>query len=127
VYGGPGGPQPPGGQPPQYGAPQYGAPQPGAPQYGAAQPGYPGQYPVIQESQKAMNAMICGIIGLVCCAPVAVAALVIGNQAMDEIKASGGTLSGEGKAKAGIIMGWIGVALFIIGVLFYAISLSAGA
>jgi hypothetical protein len=35
--------------------------------------------------------------------------------AKKEIDTSGGTLSGEGLATAGIILGWIGIALTVLG------------
>jgi hypothetical protein len=53
-------------------------------------------------------------IGLVCF-PVLlagwVATLVTGYAARRQIRASGGQMEGEGYAKAGLIMGWIGVGL----------------
>jgi hypothetical protein len=125
-------PPPPGGYtppppPPGYGAPQggYGAPQGG---YGAPPPGYgppmPGGVP--PNNQKALWAMILGIVALVCCGVFAgIPALILGNQAKREIAASGGMQGGEGMAKAGVILGWVSIGLSIVGVLFYAVVVVA--
>lgn len=57
-----------------------------------------------------------GIGGL--CFPVLligwVAALITGYAARRQIRAGGGQMEGEGYAKAGIIMGWIGVGLSLL-------------
>ena len=42
--------------------------------------------------------------------------LILGYMARNQIRDSGGTIGGEGLAKAGIILGWIGVALAVLGV-----------
>ncbi|MGE5720652.1 MAG: DUF4190 domain-containing protein [Nocardioidaceae bacterium] len=61
----------------------------------------PGQggYAVPQTNQKALWSMI------------------LGNSAQKEIAASGGMQTGEGMAKAGVILGWISVALSVIGLI----------
>jgi hypothetical protein len=76
--------------------------------YGEARYGAP-------NSGKAIAALICGIVGLTSCALVGIVAIVLGNQARAEIAASGGQIEGEGLARAGLIMGWISVALMAIG------------
>lgn len=76
---------------------------------------------------KAVGALVCGIVGLTVCAPVGIAAVVLGSQARREIGASGGTLQGDGMAQAGLIMGWISVGLLILGILVVAIVLIAAA
>jgi len=43
-------------------------------------------------------------------------AIVTGSNAKREILESGGSLGGEGMARAGIILGWIGIGLTIIGI-----------
>jgi len=79
-----------------------------------------------QTAGKATAALVCGIIGLVICGPVGIAAIVLARQAENEIAASGGSLGGDGLAKAGRIMGWIAVALMILGVIIVVIALAAG-
>jgi hypothetical protein len=66
-----------------------------------------------------MWSMILGILSLVCCGLLAgIPALILGNSAQKEIAASGGAQSGEGMAKAGVILGWISIALSILGLIF---------
>ena len=55
-----------------------------------------------------------GILGIVSCQVLGIVAIVLGGQANDEIAASGGRLGGEGFAKAGVIMGWVAVALLAL-------------
>jgi len=81
----------------------------------------PGQggYAVPQTNQKALWSMILGILSLVCCGLLAgIPALILGNSAQKEIAASGGMQTGEGMAKAGVILGWISVALSVLGLIF---------
>ena len=81
-------------------------------------------------SGKAVAALVLGILGIVSCQVLGIAAIVLGQQASDEIAASGGRLGGEGFAKAGVIMGWVAVALLVLTVLgfivFFAIAASIG-
>jgi hypothetical protein len=94
----------------------YGQPSGGQAAYGAA--------PV--QNQKALWALILGILGLVCCGIfTAVPALILGNNAKKEIAASGGTQSGEGMAQAGFILGIVGTVLSVLGVLFYVFFFAA--
>jgi hypothetical protein len=63
--------------------------------------------------------MILGIVGLLCCGFfTGIPAIILGGSARKEIAASGGAQTGEGMAKAGVILGWIAVALGIIGLIF---------
>jgi Domain of unknown function (DUF4190) len=76
---------------------------------------------------KAVAALVSGIAGLAVCAPVGIAAVVLGNQARREIAASGGRLQGDGMAQAGLIMGWIAIGLMILGlVIFVVVVATAG-
>lgn len=94
----------------------YGQPGGGQVAYGGA--------PV--QNQKALWALILGILGLVCCGIfTAVPALILGNNAKKEIAASGGTQSGEGMAQAGFILGIVGTALSVLGVLAYVFFFAA--
>ena len=55
----------------------------------------------------------------------AIIALITGYVAKDEIKKSNGTLDGEGMATAGIVLGWINIALGVIAIaLIVLIALS---
>jgi hypothetical protein len=79
-------------------------------------------------SGKAVAALVLGILGVVSCQPLGIAAIVVGNQAAEEIAASGGRLGGEGMAKVGVVLGWVAVALLalaVIGLLFFFVVLAA--
>ena len=54
------------------------------------------------------------ILSLAFCGIGSVLAIILGNRAKREIAASGGALGGEGMAKAGIVLGWIGIPVFIV-------------
>jgi hypothetical protein len=91
-------------------------PPPGPGGYGYVQP---------QQNQKALWSMILGILGVVCCGFLAgIPAVILGNNARREVQASGGAQTGEGMAKAGVILGWIAIALGVLGLL---IAVSTGA
>ncbi|MBU0513047.1 MAG: DUF4190 domain-containing protein [Chloroflexi bacterium] len=71
---------------------------------------------VVPNSTTAMISLVAGILGLTLFPFIgSVIALITGSMAKKEINASAGTLGGEGLATAGIIMGWIGVAIGVIG------------
>ncbi len=76
-------------------------------------------YPPRQEqSGTAVAALVLGICGfLVCPLICSIAAIVTGTMAKNEIDRSGGRLTGRDMAKAGLILGWIGVALCVLAVL----------
>jgi len=62
----------------------------------------------------ASGSLICGVLGLLIC-PLALVAVILGHLSRGRIKRSNGALTGDGKARAGLIMGYIGMALGIIG------------
>ena len=77
---------------------------------------------------KSIAALICGIGSfLVCPGVLGVVAVILGNSARDEISASAGTQEGEGMAKAGVILGWISIALVVVALLVVLIALIIGA
>ena len=76
--------------------------------------------PAPETSGKATAALVLGICGLVVCPIIlSIIGLVLGYQARGEIRGSGGRLTGEGQAKAGIILGWVGLALWALFLLFF--------
>jgi hypothetical protein len=109
-----------------------GSTPPPPPPYGSRPPAYPpsGGHPAYGATpagnQKALWALILGIVGLLCCAVLSVVAIVLGSQAKKEIRASGGLQAGDGQAQAGIVLGIIGCALWGAGVAFYAILVVLG-
>jgi hypothetical protein len=72
-------------------------------------------------NQKALWSMILGIVSLFCCGVITgVVAVVLAQQAKREIAASGGMQRGAGQAQAGFVLGIIGIALTVIGLIAYA-------
>lgn len=81
-------------------------PPPGSEGYGYATP---------RTNQKAQWSMILGILSIVCCGLLAgIPALVLGNSARKEIEASRGAQAGAGMAQAGVILGWISIAISLL-------------
>jgi len=103
------------GNPPASGEPQppVAPPAPSAQNYGHAPP------PGVPEkaSGKSVTAMILGIVGIVLCQPVGIAAWIIGHQERKEIAAGKSPAAGQGMATAGWIMGIIGTAMLVLGLL----------
>jgi hypothetical protein len=61
--------------------------------------------------------LIAGILGLTFFPIIgSIAAVITGNIARKEIAASGGAQRGDGIALAGVILGWIGVGLAVVGI-----------
>jgi len=70
----------------------------------------------VPDSSTALISLIAGILGLTFLPLIgSIVALITGSSAKREIRESGGTLGGEGMAQAGIILGWIGVGLAVVG------------
>lgn len=101
---------------------------PSGPQY--SQPGQynqPGQYQTGTAaygvtSNTAVIALVLGIasfFGLSILA--AIPAIILSRNARVEIQASGGRLTGEGMAQIGAILGWINVALSVLGFCFFCV------
>ncbi len=129
-YGQPGYGQPGYGQP-GYGQPGYGQPGYGQPQYGQqyGQPvqgyggpqGWQGQ---TQTESKAIIALVCAIASWVVL-PVlpAIAALMIGKTAREQIAMSGGRLTGDGLVTAAKVIAWANIVLSVLGVLLLVLGL----
>jgi len=75
-------------------------------------------------SGKATTSLVTGIIGILCCGLLGIVALVTGKQATTEAAAAG--YPQPGNAKAGIILGWIGIALMVVGLLVWIVLIVAG-
>ena len=50
-----------------------------------------------------------------------IVAVITGPMAKREIAASGGAVGGEGLAQAGIILGWVGIALSVLGLCVFGV------
>ncbi len=84
--------------------------------------------PTAPTHTMAIVSLIFGILGLVGVCPGlgSIIALVTGNMAQGDIRRSPGLYSGDGLAKGGIILGWVGIALsacvlcgFLVWLLFF--------
>lgn len=58
-----------------------------------------------------------GIIGLLCCGIFAILAAVMGSADLKEMQSGRMDRSGEGMTRVGMILGFVGIALWIIGVI----------
>ncbi len=109
--------------PPGSGDDGYSAPPPPPP--GSGDSGYGGGYgapppppmgggPI--DHPKGITILVLGILSLVCCSPLGIVALVMGNNALKEIDAQPGRYSNRQIVQIGRILG-------IIGIVFLAISI----
>lgn len=99
----------------------YGTPPPPPNQpYGSSPYGQQPQGPT-GTNNKAIWALVLGILSILCCGIVAgIPALILGRSAKAEIDASGGAQSGRGMAQAGFILGIISIVVTIIWIILYA-------
>jgi hypothetical protein len=113
----PGQPAQPGYGQPGYGQPSYGQPgygQPAQPGYG--QPGYGTGAPTTKTNVLAIVSLIASIAGIVIFWFIgSVVGIICGHISMNQIKKTGE--EGRGLALAGLIVGYIGIALSIIAVI----------
>jgi len=65
-----------------------------------------------------MTALILGIVGLVCCSPVGIAAFIVGNNAVKEIDANPGRYSNRQIANIGKILGIIAMVLMVLSIIW---------
>ena len=125
--------QPPYGQPPSYGQQPYGQPQypPPPPQPGYGQPAAYAAAPmaVAQPSNNlAVWSLVTGILSLVLCGAIAgVVAVITGHMALNQAKALPPQISRRGMAMAGLIMGYISIALTVLAIIFYIVIIAAAA
>jgi hypothetical protein len=70
--------------------------------------------------------LVLGILGLVICAPLGIAAWVMGAGDLKEMDAGTMDPSGRGATQAGKICGIIGTILLILGLIIFAIAFTFG-
>jgi Domain of unknown function (DUF4190) len=88
-------------------------PPPPPPQYGAPMPGaVPGT------NGKAIWSLVTGIIGLLCCGLVGIAAIILGQSAKKEIATSG--QGGGGLATAGVVLGVLALVWMVVSIILSA-------
>jgi hypothetical protein len=75
-----------------------------------------------QTHTMALVSLIFGILGLIGMCPGlgSIVAIITGGMAKNEIRADPVRYTGEGLAQAGVIMGWIGVALMVLALCAFA-------
>jgi hypothetical protein len=67
-------------------------------------------------SNTALISLIAGILGLTLLPLIgSIVAVITGGMARREIRDSAGAYGGEGMATAGLVLGWIGIALSAVG------------
>jgi uncharacterized membrane protein len=65
----------------------------------------------------AIASLIASILGVTLIPTIgSIIGVILGYMARKEIRESHGAMGGEGMAKAGIIIGWIGIALAVLGI-----------
>jgi len=70
----------------------------------------------VANSSMAIVSLVSGILGLTLLPMLgSIVALIVGYIAKQEIRDSRGMLGGDGMATAGLVLGWIGVGLTVIG------------
>ena len=80
-------------------------------------PPLPGSQTVPQTSKLAIWSLTLGILSLICCTVFsAVPGVICGHKALSKIKNSGGTLTGQGLAIAGLITGYLGIAWAVVAI-----------
>jgi hypothetical protein len=119
--------------PPPYpgaGAPQYpgasGTPQyPSAAPYGSAPGGYgqpgPGYGAAYPKNSLAVWSLVLGIVSFVlsCGFLTGIPAVIVGNNAKKAV--ARGEANNGGMATAGVILGWIAIALSVLGIILFAV------
>ena len=72
--------------------------------------------PALQNSTTAIISLIAGIAGLTVFPVVgSIVAVILGHMAKGEIARSGGALGGGGAATAGLVLGYVGIGLTVLG------------
>jgi hypothetical protein len=78
------------------------------------------------EQSQATTILVLGILGLVCCAPLGIAAWVMGNKELEAIDAGLRNPENRGTANAGRIIGIVATALLGVGLILLLLSLVFG-
>jgi hypothetical protein len=97
-----------------------------APGPGAYVPGY--YPPVAPTSGLAIASMVCGIISMILCVYhglLGLPAVICGHLALSQINSSPLPMAGRGMAIAGVVMGYLGIALSVGFVAFFVFAISA--
>jgi type IV pilus assembly protein PilA len=74
-----------------------------------------------ESSGKAVASLICGILFFIF--PSAIAAIILGHLSISDIRRSGGRLTGHGMATAGLVLGYMGIAVIPVVLIVAAIAI----
>lgn len=73
--------------------------------------------PIRKTSNLAITSLVSGILGWTLLPFLgAIVAVITGHMARSEIRKSNGELDGDGLAVAGLVLGWLSLALVVVGV-----------
>ena len=79
----------------------------------------------LPNSTMAVVSLVAGILGLTILPTLgSIVAVITGMMARREIRDSAGTLGGDGMATAGLVMGWIGIGLGILGCCIFGFAVA---
>jgi hypothetical protein len=87
----------------------------------------PARQPTAPTSGTAVGSLVCGILGWTILPLIgSIIAVILGHVAKSEIRASNGTLSGDGMALAGLILGYSSIGLAVLGVILAVLGILFG-
>lgn len=79
----------------------------------------------MQTSTLAIVSLVAGILGWTLIPTLgSIVAIITGYMAKNEIRKSAGRISGDGLATAGLILGWLNIALALIGICIAALAIA---
>jgi hypothetical protein len=82
---------------------------------------------IVMKPHRATLILVLGILSIVVCGPLGIAAWIMGNADLKEMDAGTMDASGRGNTNAGRICGIIGTILFAIGIIVGILVLFVGA
>lgn len=97
-----------------------------APGPGGYVPGY--YQPVAPTSGLAIASMVCGIVGIITCyfaGLLGLPAVICGHLAISQINGSSLPMSGRGMAIAGLILGYLGIAMSVGFISFFVFAITS--
>lgn len=103
----------------------YGSTPPPPPPPGSGDGGYGAPPPPMGgmggpvDHPKGMTILILGILSLVCCSPLGIAAFVMGNTALKEIDAQPGRYGNRQIVQIGRILGIIGMVFLVLSIIWF--------
>lgn len=75
-----------------------------------------------QTSSLAVVSLVAGILGWTLLPFLgSLAAIIFGHMARGEIRRSNGQLDGDGLAVTGLVLGWLSVAMWVVGILAFVL------